>query len=198
MSWPVLAGLLSASLEGELGTFTKSTTTPTADNKDKPWLNLNDGRWYIFIDGYWISRHPIVPGLVVMYEGTEVSIEALDGGEAGAITAVTGAFWQKVSQMDARMPIGPGILPSTLSVAVTNTGGAEKHTLTLAEIPSHSHSWDGPENRLEERGDGANHVWRGTAAATTGAAGGGMAHNNMPPYYGIYFVRRTGRLWYRV
>lgn len=36
----------------------------------------------------------------------------------------------------------------------------------------HAHTWSGPERRNEERGGGANVVWRGTAEASTGAIGG--------------------------
>lgn len=82
-----------------------------------------------------------------------------------------------------RSPIGAGT-GSGLSFRDINaaTVGEENHTLTVNEIPSHSHTWIGPTTRTEERGDGANVVWRGSdPAATTDAAGGGASHNTIHP-----------------
>lgn len=201
LSWPVLAGLLSGSLSGGLNTFTVSTTTPTPDNRDKPWLNLTDGRWYIFVDGYWISRHPIVPGLVVMYEGAEVGIPALDGGESGAITTVTGAFWEKVTQANGRIPIGPGTLPSGASIALGDiTTGVDTHTNTLAEMVAHKHTFS--QGQVVDTGavrvinSGNNFALN--ASQNTDEVGGGQAFSIMPPVYGIWMIERTGRIWYRV
>jgi hypothetical protein len=200
LSWPVLAGLLSGLLSGGLNTFTVSTTTPTPDNRDKPWLNLTDGRWYIFLDGYWVSRHPIVPGLVVMYEGIEVDIPTLDGGEGGAITTVTGAFWEKVMQANGRIPIGPGTLPSGATIALGGTTGADTKTLAVAELPAHKHTF--LQGQVVDTGavrvinSGNNFALN--ASQETSEVGSNQVFSIMPPVYGIWSIRRTGRIWYRV
>jgi len=82
-----------------------------------------------------------------------------------------------------RSPIGAGT-GSGLTFRDINaaTVGEENHTLTESEMPSHTHTWEGPTTRTEERGDGANLVWRGTDPnAVTGATGGGQSHNNIAP-----------------
>ena len=85
------------------------------------------------------------------------------------------------------------------------TGGEATHTLTAEEMPSHSHSGIyGGDNTLPEReasndsGSVCRHLQSADAAGSiddneylTGDAGGGAAHNNMPPYLTVYMWKRT-------
>ena len=83
------------------------------------------------------------------------------------------------------------------------TGGEKTHTLTVDEIPSHTHDMDDAvygdyKNRLGIRGDGGG--GKGLIPSmmqTTGYSryiptntGGGQAHNNMPPYLAVYMWKR--------
>lgn len=70
-------------------------------------------------------------------------------------------------------------------------GGAATHKLTVNEMPSHSHSFNGysdsaPEGygeyRVEYGGEGSDLYINNT--------GGGAAHNNMPPYLAVYMWKR--------
>ena len=74
------------------------------------------------------------------------------------------------------------------------TGGSASETLTLAQIPSHSHTVGG---NVVARGSGSEQFRElaanapGTNASTSATVGGGQAHNNMPPYIAQLWVIKT-------
>lgn len=82
---------------------------------------------------------------------------------------------------------------------IGGTGGEKSHTLTVNEMPSHSHN-----GKVNTATDGHysgnyNEVKRYSEAITntiietqiTNSVGGGAAHNNMPPYTQVSIWRRT-------
>jgi len=72
------------------------------------------------------------------------------------------------------------------------TGGYETHTLSIAEMPSHSHSEEGTTAASESTGwYGGGQVGAIEAGATTGTTGSGSAHNNLQPYVVVYMWKRT-------
>ena len=75
-------------------------------------------------------------------------------------------------------------------------GGAKTHTLTIAEIPSHNHILG--ELRSATTGSQASYIARNADTSstrgtdkTTELSGGGLAHNNLPPYFTIFIWKRT-------
>lgn len=84
---------------------------------------------------------------------------------------------------------------------INNTGGEASHTLSVNEIPSHTHpiyagygdigspSVSSDSYRYQYWGGNARGWKTGTLGA--GATGGSQAHNNMPPYIVVYMWRRT-------
>ena len=81
--------------------------------------------------------------------------------------------------------------PSFLELPEDAVGGAERHTLTLDQIPSHEHSMG-----VFVRGDGGGSGYSYTRPANgkgdpTSAVGGGQPHNNMPPYLSLYFCKKN-------
>ena len=76
---------------------------------------------------------------------------------------------------------------------VEKTGGEEKHTLTIAEMPSHNHTtsggWGaGSQDNSRFRADQNSPANSWTAVGKTG---GGGSHNNMQPYITVYMWKRT-------
>lgn len=84
------------------------------------------------------------------------------------------------------------VLAAGSSYSVGATGGAATVTLTINQIPEHTHA---VYSRSVYTGDG-NHIAlcnesNSTGSYVTGSKGGGEAHNNMPPYIVAYCWCRT-------
>jgi len=71
---------------------------------------------------------------------------------------------------------------ATLANTTGSTGGAETHTLTVTEIPAHTHTYTRPnylstyDSSLAAQGSNSS-----TGGIATGSTGGDGAHNNMQP-----------------
>ena len=98
-----------------------------------------------------------------------------------------------------RVLIGAGTADSGTVYKAGDTGGEEKHQLTVDEMPSHKHysAWSekgiepwGSDNSYTHTGEGqpadSNHPW-----AFTSPVGGDKPHNNIPPYMVIYIFTRS-------
>ncbi len=98
--------------------------------------------------------------------------------------------------------------------SLAGSGGAEAHTLTINEMPAHSHGVDhvnapssgGGLRALEAGGtnrhadiltSNANEDFRGPVSGDTVGGlfiknrGGGSSHNNMPPYLSLNYIIKT-------
>ncbi|MDR1054486.1 MAG: hypothetical protein LBL90_01370, partial [Prevotellaceae bacterium] len=109
--------------------------------------------------------------------------------------------WEIFYQMSGRFPVAAFHLSSDEGLtkySLGNTGGEEKHTLTIAEMPAHNHGLN--INYGDARhGDGGNsyspakYIGHDVSAhwtGTTNHAGSGGSHENRPPYFAIYFIKK--------
>lgn len=102
--------------------------------------------------------------------------------------------------------IGAGAGPGLTSRALYGTGGEENHTLTLNEMPSHTHSITDPGHFHTQVGQGEGYAAsnggngnRANPANTTtnvtnisiNANGGGLAHNVMQPFLTLNYIIKT-------
>ena len=105
-----------------------------------------------------------------------------------------GGTWEQLS--------GQFLLASSSTHTAGSTGGSETVTLTIDQMPSHSHKplyMDTTSYKLRNRGNfgGGSYSSAVTTEGTsdnnifTANTGGGKAHNNMPPYLAVYMWKRT-------
>lgn len=220
---------LSGYVPGTYNFFNYGDTSPAPADRDKPWLRTVAGipdRWYVYANlyGEWVWPHevPQAGSERRIWVGTEADLKTYDGGEDTVVTGTTGPFWEADTAFAARTILAPGTLPSTLVVAVGDTGGSErdKVTLTEEEIPKHRHYFNTEQNGgssyLPNQGseEGQLRVGAGTAVSFIQTAGqevgrtreyGGKVDGttkeidatNLPPYKAAYIIKRTQRQFRR-
>jgi hypothetical protein len=184
--------------------FNFGPTYPAINNQIFPWLD-QDGNWWIYDQSLWTRKNPVVANGFDrrIFVGTTTDLLSYDGGDGTATaTTTTGPMWMVDTEFEARFPVGVGAFVASGAVAVmgkaTSTAivGEDQHTLTIPEMPAHTHNFF-PLVTADANNGGANGVQYGTTAnVATSSTGDGTAHNNLPPFYGVYFIKRTGRVYY--
>lgn len=73
------------------------------------------------------------------------------------------------------------------------TGGSESHTLSVSEIPAHTHSVESTSDTGTNSCSGRPYMREGTDCGTqnTGSTGGGGAHNNVQPTMILNYIIKT-------
>jgi hypothetical protein len=102
--------------------------------------------------------------------------------------------WERFA--DGRVLVGAGT--SDREFPAGETGGSSTHALTVAEMPSHSHTGrtapdygGSPDGGRDTNGNSAYMYWRhGTTSYSVGSSGGGGEHNNLQPYIAVHMWRR--------
>lgn len=103
-----------------------------------------------------------------------------------------GGTWEKIE--------GRFILGASSTYSVGSTGGEATHTLTINEIPSHTHTMSAgitnSTNHEHSVVNGTNVIAMCPTLAQldynplSNANGGNQSHNNMPPYRVAYIYKR--------
>lgn len=96
-----------------------------------------------------------------------------------------------------KVPVGIDSSDTDFDTA-EETGGSKTHTLTVSELPSHTHTHTVQTGRSFSSSTGNAPVVQGSdntvlssAAVTTSSTGSGSAHNNLQPYIVVYMWKRT-------
>lgn len=113
-------------------------------------------------------------------------------------TNVPNASTFNVPNLIGKFPLG-----ASSSHAIGDEGGAESITLTIAEIPSHSHNLLAYEGGVDEESPSQSLLTNSEiyskqnpntamSANSITPTGGNQPHNNMPPYLVINYIIETG------
>jgi microcystin-dependent protein len=91
---------------------------------------------------------------------------------------------------------GVSISGSGVAMDLGDTGGSDSVTLSIAELPSHSHSYIPVTLDIDIKTVGAPNISAGAPGAPiqTGLTGSGDAHENRPPYLTLVMGVYSGRL----
>lgn len=191
-----------------------SASEPAASDRGNLWVKTDATggvvRVYLYANGKWLARHPYdaapLGRVLLMWTGDPTSLETYDGGSSGTVTATTGPMWEVASEFVAKSPIGVDAA-DTLGKSLTTVGdeaGSHEHVLTTPELPSHQHALPlvrrfdaeadlyGPRTPQDEASIGG----ADTDSMSVDATGDGLAHNNLGPVRAVYFIKRTGRIYY--
>lgn len=123
----------------------------------------------------WLTAQGAYPVGAIYLSVTDVNPASLFGGT-----------WERIG--------GRFLLGADSTYAAGSTGGEAAHTLTIDEMPRHNHEVDNLNasgnstpfmtvQAQDKKGYGGN--------VQTMFAGGGKAHNNLPPYLAVYMWQRV-------
>ena len=138
-----------------------------------------------------LSGYGVTPvGGIIMWSGSPADVPdgwaLCDGRSSNGRTTpnLSGKFIVGYSSSDSDYnPVG-------------KTGGEKKHTLTVAEMPSHTHdmkfkSYDLAAAWKDQRSFYSVNQGEENQGKTTQSTGGGQSHENRPPYYALCFIMRV-------
>lgn len=134
------------------------------------------------ITGTQAPTPPVNPALDMIYPIGSIYINVNNVNPGNTI----GGTWERIQDTF--------LLAAGSTYAGGSTGGEATHTLTIDEMPTHSHA----QYVTANSGSGIRKDYNTDAncdkypqGVNTGDAGGGQAHNNMPPYLAVYVWKRT-------
>jgi hypothetical protein len=168
---------LKAPLSSPALTDTPTAPTATFGNKSKQIANTE------FVQTALAAGYPVGS----LYFNASVG--------TNPVTLLGFGTWQAIGQ--GRMLIGVGSGTDSRgearSFSLGSAAGEYSHVLTVDEIPPHTHTSPqgavgGPPGDLSSGDDATSAVMSNPESSS---AGGGEAHNNLPPYLAVYIWQRT-------
>ena len=151
------------------GTYSGSGASLTSLNAS----NLGTGT---VADARLTNSSLFVTGMIMMYNGSSApSGWAICNGQNGT------------PDLRDRFIVGTGS-----SYNLGNTGGANSVTLTVAQIPAHTHTYERTDVGIDvnDRPWPASNNDCNMTNQNTSSTGGGQAHENRPPYYALMFIMK--------
>jgi hypothetical protein len=149
------------------------------------------------------------PGSIVPYAGIFAPIGWLlcdgklyDSGDpvyAGLFSILGQNYWGtegrlfRVPDLNGKFIIGAsgGGLEYTGAYGISTKGGEAQHTLTVDEMPSHTHTVSAPTTQNGQNFTPAGNISSiqpGNSTITSSSTGGGQPHNNLPPYVALNYI----------
>jgi len=186
----ILSGIILVVISFQIGIVFAVQTIP---NPGHSWSQMETGPDSIQVSGRTITN------LAAPSATTDAATKAYVDGLTGSIPSGVIMLW---SGSIASIPTGwvlcngsngtPDlrnrfIVGAGSTYAVAATGGEAAHTLTIDEVPSHTHSYRfGTGSAGDPVGVGGGYITN----SSTGSTGGGQSHNNLPPYYALAYIMK--------
>jgi len=121
----------------------------------------------------------------------------MDGGSVDAtdypdLAAVVPSSWVSGGNINLPDMNGRAVIGTGTDYEAGDTGGETEHTLTAAEMPAHTHSYELAVLATDILGAEPAPSLNSLSASVTGSTGGGEPHNNMPPYLALNWAIYAG------
>lgn len=188
-------GTFTGNVSGKYFTGTWLQTTAATD------LGRAPGKIAVLDDSGWV------------YYRTPAELKSDIGASGGGVDVSTvldkvypvGSIYMSVNSTNPKTLFGGTwvqikdrfLLAAGTTYKAGTTGGEATHTLTTSEMPSHNHAVYYPNAGAADHSapgnypDGPSDSTYYAVGSYTSSAGGGGAHNNMPPYLAVYIWKRT-------
>ena len=184
-------GTLTGSLTGKYITGTWLQTTEAND------LGRSPGKIAVLDESGWVYYR--TPAELLADIGAATASAILDKAYP------VGSIYMSVNSINPKNFFGGTwvqikdrfLLAAGTTYKAGTTGGEATHTLTESEMPSHNHAVYFPNDAAADHSapgnypDGPSDSTYYAVGSYTSSAGGGGAHNNMPPYLAVYVWKRT-------
>ena len=174
-----------STLDGYVGNEQLKTTIAKS-------LEQNDIQNYLFHGQAGTGKTTLAKIVINNLDCESLYINASDGTNPGTLLG----FGTWVAFGAGRVPVGIDATQTEFDTA-EETGGAKTHTLSISEMPSHTHNLGSKDSTAGDGGAFNEEFIEDPADTTNGpnvtssSTGGGSAHNNLQPYIVVYMWKRT-------